>query len=144
MADTSSSAPSSPTNRNFNEAFLSPPRNTFKSRPKSHPSVPRRPASAPPQRTSFSLDIPEDPTQALFERRRLSSFAITNTRGGELVRPPPPLCEYFYSNNCQPLIDKHSSAYNILAKDKTLRRNRCILFPFFTSYSTVDFHCRWP
>jgi hypothetical protein len=98
MADTPSSAPSSPTNRNFNEELLSPPRNTFKSRPKSHPSVPRRPASAPPQRTSFSLDLPEDSSRssrAIFERRRLSSFSSSNTRGGELIRPAPPLCECF-------------------------------------------------
>ncbi|KIM87921.1 hypothetical protein PILCRDRAFT_3635 [Piloderma croceum F 1598] len=94
MADTPSSAPSSPTNRNFNEELLSPPRNTFKSRPKSHPSIPRRPASAPPQRTSFSLDLPEDSSRssrAIFERRRLSSFSSSNTRGGELIRPAPPL-----------------------------------------------------
>jgi hypothetical protein len=97
--DNSTSAPSSPINRNFNQALLSPPRNTFKSRPKNHLSSPRRPASAPPQRTSFGDDLGgiEDSTRSsrtLVERKILSSFASTNTKGGELIRPAPPLCEY--------------------------------------------------
>ena len=99
MVDNSTSAPSSPINRNFNQALLSPPRNTFKSRPKNHLSSPRRPASAPPQRTSFGDDLSgiEDSTgssRTLLERKILSSFASTNTKGGELIRPAPPLCEY--------------------------------------------------
>ena len=88
-------------------ALLSPPRNTFKSRIQSQNVVnsllPPRPVSAPPQSTSFSFDSSgsEDPaknSRALFDRRKLSSFASTNTRGGELIRPAPPLCEYTISS----------------------------------------------
>lgn len=94
MVDNSSSAPSSPTNHDFNKALLSPPRNTFKAKP----SLPVRSASAPPQRTSFGFDLggPGDPTtssRALPDRRRFSEFSITNTKGGELLRPAPPLCK---------------------------------------------------
>lgn len=113
MADTdtnpsSSSAPSSPTKRNFNEALLSPPRNTFKSRPRPHPgSLPPRPASAPPQRTRSSFDptdpeVPTEGSRKLFaiERRKISSFSSSNTKSGELIRPAPPLCELFLSFAC--------------------------------------------
>ena len=105
MVDNSSSAPSSPTNHDYNKALLSPPRNTFKAKPKVNPSLPVRPASAPPQRTSFGFDLggPGDPTtssRALPDRRRLSSFSITNTKGGELLRPAPPLCKSSVNLKC--------------------------------------------
>lgn len=92
-ADISSSAPSSPTTHD--SALLSPPRNTFKSRPKISRSLPPRPVSAPPGSTSFSRDS-EDPdkiSRAFFDRRKVSSFGTSNTTGGELIRPAPPLCE---------------------------------------------------
>lgn len=105
-ADTSSSAPTSPTSSTpsplRNDALLSPPRNTFKRPKKAQQALPPRPVSAPPQRTTFNLDkadnkedlTPPKSSRGLFERRRLSSFAHTSSaKAGELIRPAPPLCE---------------------------------------------------
>ncbi|KAF7986929.1 hypothetical protein HWV62_12727 [Athelia sp. TMB] len=109
-----SSLPSSPTQKTsalpeLDNGLLSPPRNTFKARPR--PRLPRphthsepaetpvRPASAPPTETLFRR-VPEFTPQTELEiyrnvKRRtgsLSTFAAgSNTRGGELLRPPPPL-----------------------------------------------------
>jgi hypothetical protein len=80
------SAPSSPTYAK-GDGLLSPPINTWKSRP----SIPR-PASAPPSRRE---DISDDtlPLPAIVHRRRLS-FAQKRTH--ELPRPAPPVCTSFH------------------------------------------------
>jgi hypothetical protein len=89
------SAPTSPTGPRDNH-LLSPPVNTWKSRP------PRqRPASAPPAKTSFDLipdqklaDLSGIPPRPIFTNRRRNSSFSTTTRGGEPIRPPPPLREF--------------------------------------------------
>lgn len=101
MADSgSTSAPSSPTDTQVKDhALLSPPRNTWKSRPKiQRPDLPPRPRSAPPERLTFNVDLEtpalvEEPLKtSLFERRRISSFN-TSTKADHLSLPAPPLCE---------------------------------------------------
>lgn len=94
VAPKSPSAPSSPTEPKDNH-LLSPPVNTWKSRPQRP-----RPASAPPIKTSFDLgadqklvDLSGIPPRPIFTNRRRNSSFSTSTRGGELIRPPPPLRE---------------------------------------------------
>lgn len=92
-AKTPSSAPSSPVSRD--DSLLSPPINTWKSRPRHIQAAPRA-ASAPPSKHSFDLEA--DQTEESLRlargafRRRIQSFTAT-TKGGELIRPPPPLRE---------------------------------------------------
>jgi hypothetical protein len=94
VAPKSPSTPTSPTEPKDNH-LLSPPVNTWKSRP-TRP----RPASAPPIKTSFDLvadqklaDLSDIPPRPIFTNRRRNSSFSTSTRGGELIRPPPPLRE---------------------------------------------------
>jgi len=84
--------------------LLSPPVNTWKSRPRHRPS---RSQSAPPERRIRGPDVPEDQKDSEFPTfnhetlgfvprnppRSFTSLAVDRptTRGGELVRPPPPL-----------------------------------------------------
>ena len=111
----SSSLPSSPTQKTSalpDSSLLSPPRNTFKARPRPHlprshthpgppAEIPVRPASAPPTETEFRR-VPDFTPQTELEiyrniKRRtgsLSTFAASNTHNGELVRPAPPLCKH--------------------------------------------------
>ena len=98
MADSSTSAPSSPTDSRVKDhSLLSPPRNTWKSRPRvQRPALLPRSRSAPPERLSFDPDGPgivEEPHKtSLFERRRISS-SFNNSEVDHLSLPAPPLCE---------------------------------------------------
>jgi hypothetical protein len=76
------------------DSLLSPPINTWK-RPR---STPLRPASAPPSQTSFGIEKSKRdeslsiPAPFLPIRPRAAPFG-TNAKTGELLRPPPPVCE---------------------------------------------------
>ncbi|KAG6827868.1 hypothetical protein H0H92_010168 [Tricholoma furcatifolium] len=88
--------------RRFDSTLLSPPPNTWKSRPRHRPT---RSQSAPPERKirKESLDMEELVEKEKIElapldfmrpttRRSLTAFPLDpTTRGGELIRPPPPL-----------------------------------------------------
>ena len=88
-----------------NPALLSPPVNTWKApntRPRHRPT---RSQSAPPERRTFSESRSENRdslpagTTLQLQRSHLSrttSFAAGKAPG-ELVRPPPPLCEFLLS-----------------------------------------------
>ena len=88
-------SPSTP-NLPGDNTFLSPPRNTFTSRP---PKVPPRPSSAPPATTEFDnqyltptygQDTPR--TRGLRKGRR-PTFAQGDSGGSSVLSPPPPpLC----------------------------------------------------
>ncbi|CAA7264473.1 unnamed protein product [Cyclocybe aegerita] len=102
--------PTSPQRRSrsprvVDRSLLSPPVNTWKSRPRHRPT---RSQSAPPERRTplITLDeeppkfpLPDDDNQPLatiprIQKRSCTSFTSAtkgSTRGGELVRPPPPL-----------------------------------------------------
>lgn len=101
------------THRNYDETLLSPPVNTWKA-PKPRPRHrPTRSQSAPPERRSpvqeaeegeekRSQELPQDfGYRPRPPRRAITSF--TAGTGGELVRPPPPLCE---------LIHKHFASFD--------------------------------
>ncbi|KIM43972.1 hypothetical protein M413DRAFT_372330 [Hebeloma cylindrosporum] len=107
--DTDFISPTSPPRRSrtprvVDSNLLSPPVNTWKSRPRHRPT---RSQSAPPERRIAAPEVNEDerePESATFNHEALGfvprsptrSFAAfkldrQTTRGGELVRPPPPL-----------------------------------------------------
>ena len=86
--------------------LLSPPTNTWRSRPRHRPS---RSQSAPPERRSPPAASQDDRILefnnlagdlsgiTLARSLKRSSIPTPQTRsGGELVRPPPPLCMSFY------------------------------------------------
>ena len=112
--------------------LLSPPVNTWRSRPRHRPS---RSQSAPPERRSppappqdvrileFNNLEGDSSTIALGRALKRSStptlLSRPITRGGELVRPPPPLCmsschvvNVYFSKFIE---HNTSSAYNLLA-----------------------------
>ena len=101
MADGgSTSAPSSPIDIQVKDrTLLSPPRNTWKSRPKvQRPALPPRPRSAPPERLSFKVDLDgsavvEEPFKTSLFERRISSPFISTVKVDHLSLPAPPLCE---------------------------------------------------
>ncbi|KAF8881001.1 hypothetical protein BD779DRAFT_1675669 [Infundibulicybe gibba] len=82
-------------------SLLSPPANTWKAQPQPKPRPRHRPTrsqSAPPERTlsreekspiieTFPATIALRPKP----KRNFTAFTTGTTRGGELVRPPPPL-----------------------------------------------------
>ncbi|KAF5376430.1 hypothetical protein D9615_008653 [Tricholomella constricta] len=87
----------------FDSSLLSPPPNTWKSRPRTR-HRPTRSHSAPPGGRSRQKEEEEKPkSEAPLElapldfvrptpRRSLTAFPSgSSTRGGELIRPPPPL-----------------------------------------------------
>jgi len=92
------------TPRAVDSNLLSPPVNTWKSRPRHRPS---RSQSAPPERRLRGPDVHEDQKDPEFPTfnhetlgfvprsptRSFTSLTVDRptTRGGELVRPPPPL-----------------------------------------------------
>lgn len=93
----------------FDSSFLSPPINTWKSKPPRPRHRPTRSQSAPPERTGFKelktdgvegSDVATDPTGSVFppplSKPTRSFTALPTTHGGELLRPPPPLCEFLY------------------------------------------------
>ncbi|KAI0795857.1 hypothetical protein C8Q75DRAFT_802928 [Abortiporus biennis] len=91
-AGTLRSSPSSP-NLPIDNSFLSPPEHTFRSRPSR--KAPRRPASAPPIRTTFDFEEQGSkgsltPISHSFKQDRTSSFS-GGVGAGDLLRPPPPL-----------------------------------------------------
>jgi hypothetical protein len=88
LEKTHNRSPSGPSSNDH--SLLSPPINTWKSRPQP------RPASAPPTQTTFNLttedtlaDFSAKPPRPIF-RRRNSSFS-PSSKLGEPIRPPPPL-----------------------------------------------------
>ncbi|GLB42633.1 hypothetical protein LshimejAT787_1200820 [Lyophyllum shimeji] len=106
---TASSPPSSPgrgRSRKFDNSLLSPPPNTWKSRPRPR-HRPTRSQSAPPERKirnpqeegdgeTPAKDVPFELAPPDFvrptARRSMTAFPCSSsTRGGELIRPPPPL-----------------------------------------------------
>jgi hypothetical protein len=106
--------------------LLSPPVNTWKSRPRHRPT---RSHSAPPERRSPTPDTEEQPqreparfnTEALGFRQRnpnrsFTSFSTVDrntTRGGELVRPPPPLRKSQFILFLNPRLHKDSFQYDL-------------------------------
>ena len=85
-------SPSTP-NLPLDNAFLSPPKHTFRSKP---PSIPPRPSSAPPTSRTFDdqLQSPNTGQRGSFSPRstgRQTSFT-EGSIGGTLSLPPPPLC----------------------------------------------------
>lgn len=105
------SPPSSPRRSRsprFDSSLLSPPVNTWKSKPRPR-HRPTRSQSAPPERSVFQApegdaepvpDVPLDLTPVTYVRgaskRSLTAFPSgPSTQGGELIRPPPPLREFF-------------------------------------------------
>lgn len=99
--------------------LLSPPVNTWRSRPRHRPS---RSQSAPPERGSPPATSQDSYAIALGRALKRGStptlLSRSITRVGELVRPPPPLCmsccvvHVYFST----LIKQNSSsAYNLLA-----------------------------
>lgn len=90
-------------------AFLSPPVNTFKSRPSRPRHRPTRSQSAPPERRvpqdilQRSHQQDEDQYTFLYPERRAATppptrrliFGSTTRATAEPVRPPPPLCTQF-------------------------------------------------
>ena len=104
--DTEFISPTSPPRRSrtprvVDSNLLSPPVNTWKSRPRHRPT---RSQSAPPERRTPAPDVEKGPESATFNHealgfvprsptRSFTAFTIDRqtTRGGELVRPPPPL-----------------------------------------------------
>lgn len=111
-ADKNDSA-SSPTFRVIDSGLLSPPRNTWTSRRPRPRHRPTRSQSAPPERTNFTefqenadqhpdvpsylgIDLLHPDTAPLPQQSSLPpapSPLTPTTRGGELLRPPPPLRE---------------------------------------------------
>ena len=98
------------TSTTVDSSLLSPPVNTWRSRPRHRPS---RSQSAPPERRSLPA-TPQDVDILEFNNLEGDSSAISLgrplkrnssptllsrsiTRGGELVRPPPPLCMSYHS-----------------------------------------------
>jgi hypothetical protein len=69
--------------------LLSPPVNTWRSRPRHRPS---RSQSAPPPPTTSQDSYAIALGRALKRSSTPNILSRTITRGGELVRPPPPLC----------------------------------------------------
>lgn len=86
-----------------NSSLLSPPVNTWKSPERTRPRhKPTRSRSAPPelrisqQESGSAFDL-SDPflVSPLSARTPKRSFTVaSSTRGGELLPPPPPLCEF--------------------------------------------------
>ncbi|RDB22041.1 hypothetical protein Hypma_010851 [Hypsizygus marmoreus] len=88
----------------FDSALLSPPPNTWKSRPRPR-HRPARSQSAPPERIGTNIpkeeyipnnEVPLQLAPITFPtptpKRSLTAFPSgPSTRGGELIRPPPPL-----------------------------------------------------
>jgi hypothetical protein len=114
-ADTDFISPTTPPRRSrtprvVDSNLLSPPVNTWKSRPRHRPT---RSQSAPPERRVLVSDVQEDqkvPEFPTFNHetlgfiprkptRSFTSLAVDRptTRGGELVRPPPPLRKSKYT-----------------------------------------------
>ena len=77
--------------------LLSPPVNTWRSRPRHRPS---RSQSAPPERRSPPATSQDSYAIALGRALKRGStptlLSRSITRGGELVRPPPPLCMSYH------------------------------------------------
>ena len=103
--------------------LLSPPVNTWRSRPRHRPS---RSQSAPPERRppvpsqdvrilGFNNLEGESSTIALGRTLKRSSTPTFLTRGGELVRPPPPLCMSCHVVHVCLIKRNTSSAYHLLA-----------------------------
>jgi len=117
QVDTDFTSPRSPPRRSrtprvVDSNLLSPPVNTWKSRPRHRPT---RSQSAPPERRTPVSDVHEDekgPESTTFNHealgfvprnptRSFTAFTIDRqtTRGGELVRPPPPLRKCIFTSS---------------------------------------------
>jgi len=151
--------------------LLAPPVNTWKSRSRSQTRRSRhrvtRSQSAPPGRISSSIEdrqrevdhpLVSAGTVWPIPRRSVTSFSLgSSTRGGELIRPPPPLCKLYSFSPLYPIryifspfspffhfIDNThlvpSSPNHLLAQDQEIRRNRCILLPVFPPNSPLHLH----
>lgn len=96
----------------LDSTLLSPPINTWKSKPRPR-HRPTRSQSAPPERTIFKeskedslvvSDVAVDPIRSTYTlplpkpTRSFTDFPTTH--GGELLRPPPPLCEFLIFQLC--------------------------------------------
>jgi len=97
--------------------LLAPPVNTWKSRSRSQTRRSRhrvtRSQSAPPGRISSSIEdrqrevdhpLVSAGTVWPIPRRSVTSFSLgSSTRGGELIRPPPPLCKLYSFSPLYPI-----------------------------------------
>jgi len=161
--DTDFISPRSPPRRSrtprvVDSNLLSPPVNTWKSRPRHRPT---RSQSAPPERRTPAPDVHEDekgPESTTFNHealgfvprsptRSFTAFTIDRqtTRGGELVRPPPPLRKCVLHLPLTPLFKlfaQTSSADNILAKNTSIRGHWRIIFSSIPSHPTFHLYCR--
>src|SRR5262245_41725436 len=91
LESTHNRSPSEPSSKD--QSLLSPPINTWKSRPKTFP--PARPLSAPPSRTKFDVgaedrlpDFPSTSPRPIFAARRRGSSFSSSSGVRELIRPP--------------------------------------------------------
>lgn len=108
------------------DTHLSPPTNTFTSRPpRRRPSVGQRPSSAPPTTTRYtnrrgSVDVFEQPVLSpRTPRVRGANYA----RSPELIKPPPPLCALLLPFVIIPLLSHAQCDAHATVRPKTFWRH---------------------
>lgn len=140
------------------DTHLSPPTNTFTSRPpRRRPSLGQRPSSAPPTTTRYtnrrgSVDVFEQPVLSP-RTPRTRGVNYARSRGEpELIKPPPPLCALLLSfvkfssssRSCSMRRTRHSPSKDLLAPHHSFGRDFVLLLSIIAPHSTLDIHRRRP